>query len=333
MRWTMALALTMACVEEDLWLQEVGEGAIYLMDEAADQIPDRVRIRDIGEARMFPDGRPLALDGPAGRWAIGTELVVVDPGPEPRVLYEDASIQMLLYLSRNDLDDVLWVETFATVGPEPTEAGVLLPPGVSVDTFDEVDGGFYVSAENEAVTVEVWVPAEAVDQWWTLPFPKTRTGGADLTLPGQTEILDRPDGDAFAWIRSVDAVNPPDVPWVPAQRTGRQEGDYVEVVVDADGWEVVGWIRDIDPGFGGWGRGAGWFGCHHGVRATHVVPKGTLLYAAPGGATVARLLEDYPASGPAEDPFEITHSTPWGLAHFWVEPDDVVPVSSLADGS
>jgi hypothetical protein len=338
MRWTGVLVLSMACAEGDVWTQAEGDPSAFLIDDAAEAFGDRARLREVGEARLSLDG-PVLFDRDG--WGVGMELVVVDPGPDLRVLYETSRLQVLLYLPRYDLDDVLWKETFATVGPESTDAGVRLPAGFSVDTSDPVDGGFYVSAENDQVSIEVWVEADAVDQWWTLPFEDARSSAPDVHLPGETEILDRPNGNAFAWVQPFTEAYPR-VPWVPAVRTGRVLDDHMEVRVDADGWQVQGWVREVESGMGLGGRGSmSGIGCGMSrvdLPRTHLLPKGTLLYGESGVEPLARVVRDVYVDPPGEALLEVRDLTPWGQVQLWADPEDVVSVdeesvtAELSDG-
>jgi len=327
MRWIFAIALLVGCTEEEAWMQaELGDASFFLVDDAEAQFPDRAKVAVRGDARLAPDLPAFEGD----KMPIWKNLVVVDPGPEIRVVYDTGVLQLLIYLPRHDLQDVLWKPTLATSGPDGGESGVVLPGGLTIDTADADGGGFYFHVENERVAVDAWVPEEAVDQWWTEPHKPAIAAQYqhDLYLAGDTEILDAPFGTAFAWIQPFTDEHPT-TPWVSAEATGRADAGHLEVVVDADGWEVRGWVLEQTQ-LGGGGKGSGGCCCGFGTGwsfgASHVLPVGTPLYAEPWGRQVARVAHrPWPAFSDSDAPFEINESTPWGVVTLWADPADIVP--------
>ncbi len=329
MRWIIVAALLVGCTEEEAWMQEVGDASYFLVDDAAEQFPDRARVAVQGDARFAPGMPVFAGEGSP----IRRDLVVVDPGRDIRVVHDTGRIQMLVYLPRYDLQDVIWKPTFSTIGPEGGTSGVLLPAGLDVEPDDD-RGGFLFRGENETIIVETWLPDEAVDQWWTLPIQpaiRPRRSGERYELPGEAEILYRPFGDAFAWIQPF-TEDYPDAQWVSAYGTGAEEDGHIEVIIDADGWEVRGWVLRPGPIVGGFGKGgciSCGGGCGWGYGGSYYLPVGTPLSAEPWGDQVARVTNrPWPVIW-TEDAIELEELTAWGTAVLYADPLDMVAGGGL----
>jgi hypothetical protein len=248
---------------------------------------------------------------------------VIDSGLDIRVYVELSQVDLLVYLERSDLASRV-VESVRT--PQ-----IQIEPGVAIDVLDELDHEVLVEVGDRDIWAEAWIPAESIDQvWQAAPVARSDEAIDSIWLRGQTEILDAPDGNAFAWVDSFQSGGPasPDVFWLTAQALGQAQEGMREILVERPGFTIRGFVsvHDLAPTPNG-GRGFGHSsssGCHlsSSVTAEVTIPAGTDLFVSPQGAWIGRTHSPiYREVEPDIDPEwgSLEVDTPWGVATVWVE--------------
>lgn len=326
MRWMLFVGLLTGCTAEEGARIAEEDGRIYLLEGALDEIRERALVAADGPARLAPGGP--ALEGE--RWSrVGSELLVVDAGRSVRVLSRTGQADVLLYLDRADLLEVVAEATVAVGGPAPVSGGwgAALPGGLEVEVLDELDRWTLVGWTGERFAVEAWVAPGFVDEVY-LPDARPRPSSQvhERIVAAGADLRDAPGGEPFAWVGD-DAVS--------VASEGDDVGPWVPISA-LDGAVVVrGWAHaeDVeDPGTLGM-SGFGWgHGCCCGVGGSWPtnVPAGTAAYDE-AGRVVARVARDtFVRWDDPEDWVAWTVSTAWGEAPLWLPPlADLHPVDEL----
>jgi len=295
----------------------IDDGTALLVDEPDEAYGLRARLFDgVGAARLTHDGPDL----PPTEYVLPPrELVVVDAADQVRVHWSDRRLELLLWLDRPQLSDVV-VDDVQGGALHPSGDGfVLFPAGADVVVLDEAQGRRQVAAGFEGWEVEAWVPADAVDQVWEEPWEGLRGAAPIRTFDHWVHgpIHDAPGGVPIAWPaegaerRAVQADGEPVQGWWP-------------VAFGTEGFEVRGWVYEDDVramgglmGIGGCGGCGGSTSCGFGFLHPNV-PAGTLLRSEPEGPVVGRTLRAmYVPFGP-EVWGTVQAATPWGEAVLWV---------------
>jgi hypothetical protein len=317
----VVLASLAACTPDDPVFAEA-DGAQLLDLDPASAFAERARLHgDAGTASLLPDGEPL----PPGDYVLpDTELVVVDAADQVRIAWSDRTLQLLLWLERLDLTDVIAQSTRGTSYGAEGPGGVQWPAGFAVELLDAEAERVWVGADVDGLRVESWVSAHDVDQVYVdeghgAPLPN----GPLVIVRG--EVLDGPRGEVLAWplhdevsMRADDSLQPVD--------------GYLPVSWSSMGVSVNGWVHEDDAeqtrisivrgGCGGcYGHGS--FG--YGGRFN--VPAYTPLHAHEGGPVVGQTLRplsvDFVGAayeGSADSGWApLQADTPWGRATVYVE--------------
>lgn len=295
-----------------------GTPFLTLGEDLGAAFDDRVRTVDRPRARLTPDGPEL----PPPDHVAAEPLVVVDPGPWPRVGLDALGVRVLAYLDRSALERRIVAEV---------EGPVHLRLGQPVEVVDEEGDRVRVEADLGRWTAVPWLPRAAVDEVWALhptPIDRPLPDGDAVSLRPGTELLDAPGGELVGW--TDEAADPP----VYAVDTGVTDGDSVLITFSDRGAFVEAWVlaEDLvrDPSAFGYGCSCGgsWFTFGRwGIAGPSAqVPAGTLLRAGPGGPVVAMALEDLlvPDDAVAGGAW-IERDTPVGRVEVWADPADVVP--------
>jgi len=309
------LALPLAACEaegEEPW-HGVDDGAPLLVDDPGEAFVERARLFDeAGEARLTVDGPALA----SGTYTLPPmELVVVDAGEQVRIFWDDHTVELLLWLDRGQLDDVVAFPVEGTALHPGGDGFVGFPAGASATSLDEAEGRSLLTARVGGFELEAWVPLDAVDQVWETPWEPAEPSSVDeLWVSGP--VADAPGGEALAW--PVDGR-------VAVEADGEPVDGWVPVRWADDGWSLQGWVYEDDVAelglLGGTFGCGGCFGstrCGFGMWPEPNVPAGSWLRAEPHGPIVGktvRALHRTFADGWAE----VVTQTPWGEAVLYVE--------------
>lgn len=318
MRWLPALWLA-ACTAPGEEAEVEVDGTVFLepgerLEEAFDE---RVRVVATPRARLTPEG-PL-LERPASTWR--RPLVVVDPGPWPRVGLDVSDLRVLVYVDRGSLERRVVREA-----PGAVQLGL----GTLVAVVEEDDDRVQVEAEFEHWTATPWVPRGAVDEVWS-DRPDRREWeppeGPYVALRGGAELSELPDGEVVGVVHPDAGL----ARW--AVVVGEPDGDPVRVVFDDRGTHVDAWVSrdevEWNPSASGASFRCGGVSTGYGVWGvagpTAVVPAGTLLTAGPDGPVVAVALADLVVPEEAFDEGAVvTRETAVGRVEVWAHPADVV---------
>lgn len=279
-----------------------------------EDLPERARLRAVGEARLTEDGDALSGEpGEPDPW-----LIVADPGERVQIVTEERGLRLLLWLDREDLVDVLYEWTWATATPGGDEAtGARLPAGLPIEGWAGPDAA--VQWEGDVFAVDGWVPRSAVDQVWA-PGEAAEPIEADEMLVGGDVVRDAPGGSAIA--RLSHDTRPTYVANAPARVLERRDG-WRLVEVEDGGVLIRGWVEEPPAellGLSGWGwsrcGGVGW---HEGAFIGAGEPsllEGDFVRASPGGPVVGVATRDLWVDVDEHGAFE--WETEWGVASLWI---------------
>lgn len=274
------------------------------------ELPERTRVATYGTAHLSEGGAALA-DSPFSTSTLHEPLVVVEFEDQVRVHWQDPQIELLLWLDRPDLEDVLVERTWARGRSD--ETGAEFPAGHAV----RWEGRRPIAElELSQLVARMPVPSAAVDQVYA-PSEPPPAPAPDAWLRSGVTLRDLPGGDPVA-----ETVDHGDGFLVPAA-----------ILREADGWALVeavedelrvrGWVprEDLGPyatlgvfgcSCGGWSR-CGAYGWGGGPRV--VLPAGTALLDAGSGELVGRVLTELTVPGAAIDgEVAFPFATPWGEA-------------------
>ncbi len=323
MRVSLCFLFALACTPEqgalEPWFGD-DDGTDLLGDDLEDAFGQRTRLYDDpGAARLTHDGEPLTGETQPGDW-VG-DLVVVDHSDQVRVAWETEGFQLLLWLERIDLADVVAVRTEGLGSPDaPAGAGfVLVPAGLDVPAGDPVEGRVLVEWEawspHSTLLVSAWVATADVDQVYDLDPNHVAESEIDALLDGP--ILDRPHGDVLAV--SIDHAR------IPVEHSGEPVDGWWHVAWSNGDTRVEGWAYEDDlspPGLFTFGFGCG--GCSGNGRIgwgrhADLVPANTPMRAEPGGPVVARTTRTVYIPGISSGSAWHHVGTPWGDAGLWVD--------------
>jgi hypothetical protein len=313
------LVLAMGCAKQQP-VEDWGDldGTALLVDEPQQAFSERVQLEDLPRVRLLPDGPDLPQEG--DRWPL--PLVVADATPWPRVLVETYDLQVLVYVDRSALQSRV---VALADGP------VRIAPGTLVEELEEDGARVQVRARVGALTLQAWLPREAVDEVWggSVPLPALRPLGVERTLLGGAEIRDRPGGTVLATVFDLDRL-PVQPVWVDEGSRSRR---HLSVTVATPEVQLQGWVREEDvtteSGFYGESVGCGTLqdsGSRFFLPRTFetFVPAGTLLAAYAGGPVVARTLVDVPVPASArEQGHLLRRRTVLGEIELWIAAADV----------
>jgi hypothetical protein len=314
MRWILVAVSLMACSEQDAaeWSADWFDGRPFL--EGQGGLPERARVAEDGHARLSPQG--AVLQGEGRSW-IGRELEVVDWGQRVRVLSRAGIADVLLYLDRQDLEQVVAETTVAVGWPESgeEERGARLPGGLAVEVLEQHDRWTLVSWLGDDFEVRAWVEPGGIDQVY-LPGDKPSRHVRMMTLAAGAELADSPAGEVFAWAgeRSVPVSwdGEPRDAWVPVLA--------VDGPVQLRGWAHASEVHRPQFGTGSFGASGSSWGCGLSVQRATNVPKGTAVYDA-DGHVVARVAFDTWVDWDDEAAWQAWPvQTPWGEAPLWLPP-------------
>lgn len=312
MRTALALLpLALACTPDDPLSPPESDGEIFLSLDAEADFPERARLTgDAGTARLVPGGEPL----PPGPYVLPDhELVVVDADREVRVSWSDRTVQLLPWIERRTLDDVIARGTHGVARFPEGDGHVAWSAGQPVELLDEAGGRLQVGTTLErALRVETWVDAMEVDQVFDadardLP-PRHETA-----FRFEGELLDGPRGEVLAWTLD-DAV-------LFLEGDGEPVDGYRPVRFASGGVEVRGWAHEDDLEAQGvrvrYGACGGCFGHgSYGYGGPTNLPAGSWLQAWPEGPVVGQTLR--PLWVESEDGWApLSAATPWGEATVW----------------
>jgi hypothetical protein len=322
--------LLLACAPDDLEMMD--DGTRFLADVS--EIPERTRLASYGVASLTEDGEDLE-DPYFSDVDRQLELVVVDVGDRVRVHAEIHDIDLLLWLDRPDLVDVLHSRVWAHGTSE--ETGAEFPAGLAVDWDDQQPvaelSGLWLHAR-------MVVPNAAVDQVFV---PSEYPGDVDgVYLRPGIQILDVPGGQPVA--DTIDHTFAADDGYLVPARLLREESGWNLVEATDRELRVRGWVRSDDVsehanlGVGGcchgsWGFGSSSCGFWIGPRVE--LPVGTLLRD-DRGAVVGRVREPMSVAGELVDgKVHFSQYTPWGQARLTASPADILefdePEPEMAD--
>jgi hypothetical protein len=305
----------------------------YLTDEFERVFPERVRLARYGAVRLAAgDGEPAAGskgDGEAIELGQSPALVVVDSaGDRLRIVVEEGEYRLLLWIEASDLNWVI-AET-ADLAFEPGERaaappspGVRVRPGLPVVRGDQRGQLVFVSHDDQCITVAGWVPVGLLARTYTpVDQPEIER---DLSAGAGTALLERPNGRELARFTSECHV----------AYGGREESGQKLVVYEGNGFEVRGWISGSSSGGGtsslfGYGRAFGGFG--GGERI--LVPAGSCLYAARGGAVVGVTTDDAEETGVQAGEggwHSVSVETGWGDLSVWIREEGKQPAEETEE--
>lgn len=310
--------LLLACAPGDV--ADPDDSMTFLGDVS--EIPERTRLSSYGVASLTEDGPDLEDPTFQEAWR-RDELVVVDAADRVRVHWEDREIELLLWLDRPDLVDVLDGRTWGRGASE--ETGAEFPAGLAVDWEDgrpvaEI-GGLWLHAR-------VAVPNAAVDQVYVPSDDPAEVEGAYLSAG--IEILDVPGGRPVAETVAHDFEG-----YLVPARVLREERGWTLVEAVDRALRVRGWVPSddvsdhADLGVGGSSCGCcGWSsrGIVDWIGPHVTLPASTLLRS--GGSVVGRVTEAVTVPGELVGG-EVTFPryTPWGSARLTASPADVLPIA------
>ncbi len=306
--WTFILA----CVTPDS--PSDPEADVVLLDLDVRE-RSRIGVND-ASVRLTPDGPGLPDPG----WvAVGTSLVVVDPGDPVRFRVTDSRATLLLWADRADLALVAAVPTTARATPEMqvSEASVQIEAGTIVNATEDAPGATRVEVDTTGLLVDAWVSAGDVDEVYESQGddkPARWPGGFRFLEPGAV-LRDAPGGNPMASVPDIDQGG-----FVRDGVELRWEGDAVLVRVHDGGVVVTGWVDRSERTQVGQGYGSSWgCGCCGGISQPigPVVPAGALLWSAPQGQLVGRAEAEL-AARPGEGGWLTEIWTPFGVVTAWV---------------
>ncbi len=314
MRPLLALLLCqVACTPDDGLLPAEEDGTAFLDLQPDTSFATRaILVGDAGEAQLTPDGPAL----PEGPYVLpDRELVVVDAAEQVRVSWSNHTLQLLLWLDRLQLDDVVAATTVGTTRYADGDGQVQWPAGLPVELMEAGADRVLIGADLDGLRVESWVPAGDVDQVWDddtwAPVPDT---DQDLWVFG--EVLDAPRGAPLAW--PIDER-------VSMAADGDPIDGYHPVRWVYDSVEVQGWVHedDLEPRLVKvmYGLCGGCYG--HGMMGyggPTNVPAETPVRSAPDGPVVGQTLRPLSVDFSRGTGWgTLQAATPWGLATVVVE--------------
>ena len=281
-----------------------------------DALPERTRVSTYGTAHLTEGGEALpdATFSPA---FLREDLVVVEFEDQVRVRWRDPRVELLLWLDRPDLQDVLAERTWARGRSD--ETGAEFPAGHAVGW----DGRQPVAELGfTRLHARMPVPTSAVDQVY-LPDAPPVAPEPDVWLRSGVSLRDVPGGAPVG-----DTVDQGDGFLVPAAILRESPGWALVEAVDQE-LRVRGWVprEDLGPNAtmgvfgcrcGGWSScgGYGWAG---GPRV--VLPAGTALRDEVSGAIVGRVSTELTVPGTLVDgQVHFDYGTPWGQAPLTAAP-------------
>jgi hypothetical protein len=302
------------------------DGSALLVDAPEQVYSERIELEHRPRARLLPDG-PDLLQERREPWPL--PLVVADPTPWPRVILDTYDLQVLVYVERDALQSRV---AALAEGTGPGGDGLVrLLPGTIVEELEEDGARVRVQATVEALTREAGLPRQAIDEVWAedVPLPELQPSGAQKTLLGGAEILDRPGGSVLATV--IDLGRLPTQPvWVDE---GSWSRGHLLVTVSTPQVQLQGWVHEDDLadefviyqdhiGCGGMADSSSRLSWSRTFET--FVPAGTLLSTHPGGPVVARTLMDVPVPDSArEEGHVLQRSTRLGEIELWIAPGDV----------
>lgn len=236
------------------------------------------------------------------------------------VAREDNRLRLLLWLEREDLATRTYDLTTAFAG----EGTLELPSARAVEVLYPEDDLTRIRVETTWLSAEVWVESTDLDQLWVPDqrWEDEEEIGEIVYLPDAAELLEEPDGDAFAW---YDVIF--DDPEVYAHRAEVLDyaGDHALVRLAEGDLRLTGWVDQwsdyANGGFGGCccgglstrGVGSGW-------SSHNNVPADTPLEAPDGTVVGVTLADQYMPLGEPDAwgrlPTEV--STTWGVVEVWL---------------
>lgn len=336
-RWIATITLAVGCASPaELATFGALDGTDLLLDQPADAFAERVSLHPGARARLLPDAAPLS----GGVASVRTPLVVVDPGPRPRISLDAGDVQVLLYLDRADLQ--AFVVGRGTGTGEGGQGRVLLEPGAPVEVLERREDRILVRLQHPELELQAWFPSGIADEVYRgeelssqiqIPSP----GGIPMVLRRDTQVLDAPHGAPLLWASSELGEGGGRV-----TVTGEAVRGYLPIAVRqrwlyVEGWAHVDDLRASGPlAFGSLGlSGVAWSSC--GLRGylqtCTIVPEGALLRAGPDGPVVGRTRADVPVSPEAW--FEgtiLSRETPLGRVELWAGPEVVEDLSDVTPG-
>lgn len=295
----------------------------YLTDEFERVFPERVRLARYGAVRLAAgDPEPAAgARGESDAVELGQSpaLVVVDSaGDRLRVVVEEGDYRLLLWIEASDLNWVIAETTDLAFEPgeaaaPPPAPGVRLRPGLPVLRGDQRGSLVFVSHDDQCMTVAGWVPVARLSRRYT-PIDQPEIERELSAGPG-TALYERPNGRELARFTSECHV----------AYGGREEAGQKLVLYEGNGFEVRGWISGSSAGGGasalfGYGHAFGGFG--GGERV--LIPAGSCLYGARGGAVVGVATDDAEEAGVQTGDggwHSVSVETGWGDLSLWVLED------------
>ncbi|MBM4368223.1 MAG: hypothetical protein FJ102_18570 [Deltaproteobacteria bacterium] len=318
------MLLLLACIDDPALFDEADISVLF--SEPTEDFDQRASMSRPGYARLGTSELPNE--------AIAELVAVFDPGDEVGAIVEDGGLRYLAHVERDAL-----VPTVA----ERSRVRASRVGEARSGPFDEAhDGAWLAGGSTPLVTelgprfsrvehysrylwVDGWMPTGEIDEVWTPSPPLYDAGETDLWLPGAVNLHEGPGGAVFAHTAERGWASDR-TGWVPAT-TLAQDGGWRRVRIDDRGLVAIGWVdeREIEiDTVGGWfscGCCGGWGGWGRGGAGAPSVPADTVLYDGPGGAPVARALEDlWLPTGPSElGGRGVTAFTPWGEAELWMD--------------
>lgn len=324
-RWMLSMGLV-GCVAPEQLAQERIDGTTLLEGPGSD-FAERVRPSVHSRARLLPDGPQLPRASGTRGSLVGHALIVVDPGPRPRVRLHTGSVEVLLYLERGDLQAHATGDGVGTGWDGRGE--VHLPPGTPVEVLQIEGDRVSLAIEHEKIAIDAWFPRASVDEIFFADPAPPPTGPLDSGHPIASEILfDAPRGEPLAWLRDPDDL------WFGHVIGAPIRGFLPITIDDVSGVRLSGWIPEADLdrralSYGAHGEGGTWRSACGPILLSPIgcasLPPGTWLHAGPDGPVVARVTDAIlvpPAS--ASGWVSVVEQSPLGEIALWAHPGDVV---------
>lgn len=216
--------------------------------------------------------------------------VVVDKGPgKARIIFDEATERLLFWVEDSGL-----LETPASVTPltrNPAKPGpkerVLVGPGAFLTRLRDQAGFVRVSASDQTVAAEGWLPASAIARTYVPATVPAVSGNQRWALARGANLLERPGGPALA--KLLDTA-PPQVT-VDGISTG--PAWFVEVAYGSSSLSVRGFVPKSalsEPQSMGWGRKGFGYAAHQDPPSEILTfSTGTCLYDEPWGEVIGVL--------------------------------------------
>ncbi len=198
----MLLPVLLACAPDAFEDAAMADRSEFLSAAAAWEIPERTRVRVLGDAALGWGEAALPLTRPGTTAILDSEHLVFDVTDDAVGIVEEVDdYRLLITVDRDDLWPVLAESALTTFHPwAESGAGVRYPAGTRIDDESRLGEHMQVALESSwlfrDIDLERWAEPEDVDVVFRREEDRFQFA-YDAVVSGRVALRDAPDGEVF----------------------------------------------------------------------------------------------------------------------------------------